>query len=311
VHKCKFKRKILSRDIFSKENFSVKICTECGHGSTVVKKNVNLRVYYPELIYSTNEKAKFSWPMSCIYKYFRVSRAKYILSKEFKNRFLLDIGCGDGSFIKKLQEHGIKAYGTELTKESAAVAIKKVGLKKILIGYNNKANIYKNKFNAITMWHTLEHFPNPEKILRFVNNCLSDDGTLYIEVPNFGSLQSSIDKNYWIYNDVPRHINHFTKESLKNLLINSGFKITKLKTSSLEFGIVGMLSSLDNFIRKDYHSKNFIIKRLFHLEAKSFVQNLFHLIVLVFLFIPAVAAESISILGKNGSVIMLEAKKKN
>jgi 2-polyprenyl-3-methyl-5-hydroxy-6-metoxy-1,4-benzoquinol methylase len=52
-------------------------------------------------------------------------------------------------------------------------------------------------FDAITLFHVLEHLRNPKAVMEeLVKSNLKDGGLLVIEVPNFGSLQSKIAGKY-------------------------------------------------------------------------------------------------------------------
>jgi len=73
---------------------------------------------------------------------------------------------------------------------------------------------------------------------------LKREGLLVIEVPNIRSWQSLFAKERWIHLDVPRHINHFTKQRLKQMMEELGFTAVRTSYFSLHLGVLGMLDSL-------------------------------------------------------------------
>ena len=67
------------------------------------------------------------------------------------------------------------------------------------------------------MWHVLEHVPDLKDQLQWLVDHLYENGTLVIAVPNFNSYDSKHYKKYWAAWDVPRHIHHFSRKSMKML----------------------------------------------------------------------------------------------
>jgi hypothetical protein len=68
----------------------------------------------------------------------------------------------------------------------------------------------------------LEHTHHPVELVKFLSNLLTTEGIIYIEVPNLKSGCAKIFGKYWKGYYVPRHIFHFTKESLNEILRLAG-----------------------------------------------------------------------------------------
>jgi SAM-dependent methyltransferase len=82
-------------------------------------------------------------------------------------------------------------------------------------------------FDVVTLYHVLEHTPDPLEICREVHRILKEDGFLVIQVPNRDSLQYRIFKKRWAAFDVPRDLYYFGAQTLRALVERSGFVIQR------------------------------------------------------------------------------------
>ncbi len=69
-------------------------------------------------------------------------------------------------------------------------------------------------FDVVTMWHVLEHLPEPVAALERAAELLAPGGRLIVSVPNNDSWQARLGGDDWLHLDIPRHIYHFTPRSL-------------------------------------------------------------------------------------------------
>jgi putative addiction module CopG family antidote len=104
---------------------------------------------------------------------------------------VLDIGCGSGFYLAALREAGWDGEGIEPGETAAQFARKHCGLPV----HNSNAEealaaCRDGSFDLVTMWHVLEHLPDPAKVLAEVRRILRPGGTLMLEVPNFSSIWS-------------------------------------------------------------------------------------------------------------------------
>jgi 2-polyprenyl-3-methyl-5-hydroxy-6-metoxy-1,4-benzoquinol methylase len=141
---------------------------------------------------------------------------------------VIDIGCGTGEFILFMKQKGWDATGLELSAEAVEIA-RKMGLdvhNESVEAFQPKAE---HRFDAVTMFHVLEHIPDPVGFLGRVKGLLSEDGMVVIQVPNdFSELQLIARerlqcRKWWIA--VPDHINYFDFKSLNALLARLGFEV--------------------------------------------------------------------------------------
>ncbi len=150
-----------------------------------------------------------------------------------KNKYLLDVGCGQGDFIHYMQRFGWNTVGVEpsvqatKTKLAKKMHIYNMTFDMFLGQYTKK---YVRKFDAITLLNVLEHVPNPSSILQWVKVFLKEKvGILCIKVPNdFNILQKYAQKRtkkkkWWIA--VPDHVHYFNIESIQKFLKKNGFQV--------------------------------------------------------------------------------------
>lgn len=147
---------------------------------------------------------------------------------------VLDIGCGRGFLLRAFQQAGWDVTGTEMSKSAAAYACEKLGLR-VRVGELAELNFPENSFDAVIMWHVLEHFPRPYEVLRQVHRVLRPGGVFLVAVPNFGSLEARIARDKWFHLDVPRHLTHFNGHALGRLMVDNGFLFEMVSTRALEY----------------------------------------------------------------------------
>jgi len=152
----------------------------------------------------------------------------------FVNRFykqgrLLDIGCGCGYFLFAAQKAGLQAMGTDVTEANRHYIESELG-GKLLVGELEHIPVDPGTFDVITLWHTLEHHPNPAATVRQCFQWLKRKGVLIVEVPNHESIDAKQYGTSWPNWDLPFHLHHFSEESLRRLLQNSGAKVLAVKT---------------------------------------------------------------------------------
>jgi predicted SAM-dependent methyltransferase len=98
------------------------------------------------------------------------------------------------------------------------------------------------KFNAITLWHVLEHVTDMPETLSFFKEKLNKDGVLIIAVPNHVSYDAQYYKEYWAAYDAPIHLHHFELKSMKTLVEQVGFKLQETMPMKFDSFYVSMLS---------------------------------------------------------------------
>lgn len=149
---------------------------------------------------------------------------------------LLDIGAGTGDFLVVAKNKGWEIAGVEVNKKARILAKEKsVPLKSRIEDFTDQ------KFDVITMWHVLEHISNYKEVLQTCQSLLSENGVLVIAVPNYKSYDAQYYKNNWAAYDVPRHLWHFSRQSLPKILKDT-FHLICIKPMVFDSFYVSLLS---------------------------------------------------------------------
>jgi len=152
---------------------------------------------------------------------------------------LLDVGCGDGTFLLAARAAGWRTAGTELNPELARA--EGLDVHPALDGVRALA-----PFDAITLWHVLEHLPNPGDTLDSLRALLAPGGVLIIAVPDARGLQARWTGAQWLHLDVPRHLTHFGSVALGKMLARYGFLRIAEWHGEFEYDVLGWSQSALN-----------------------------------------------------------------
>ena len=156
-----------------------------------------------------------------------------------KNSRVLDYGCGAGEFVKFI-ENDFETFGFEPDPDAKKAASSKASKANII---DNIDLIENGSLDAITLWHVFEHIENQDEMLEIFSSKLKDKGLLIIAVPNPTSYDAKHYQEYWAAYDVPRHIFHFSKTGMENLISKKpNWKIRKIKPLVLDSYYISMLS---------------------------------------------------------------------
>ncbi|MDF2696603.1 MAG: hypothetical protein K0S65_4986 [Labilithrix sp.] len=230
------------RDPQSLEPFDIQTCSSCGLGHTSPIPE-DLGAYYGEAYYGKRHSFTDRY---CLARRLRILSGA--TSRGPGNRSLLDIGCGDGNFLAAAGAAGWKGVGTDIG--GAAENARKAGLDVhgSLEEVRSSALPTSGAFDAITMWHTLEHFVDPKGTLEGARSLLGPNGTLIVAVPDAAGLQASLFKGSWFHLDVPRHLYHFSRSALESLLGRAGFRVERWHHQELELDVFGWMQSALNAV---------------------------------------------------------------
>ena len=161
-----------------------------------------------------------------------------LLNKYQKSGNLLDFGCGTGEFLAHCQRRKWNITGVEPSENARVKASQNIG-KPVASNLNEVDN---EQFDAITLWHVLEHLHELESDLRKIVALLKKDGTIFIAVPNHESPDAKHYKKFWAGYDVPRHLWHFSKDTMNRLFEKVGLQMIEIKPMKLDAFYVSLLS---------------------------------------------------------------------
>jgi SAM-dependent methyltransferase len=158
---------------------------------------------------------------------------------------VLDIGCGPGLLLREFRDRGWQVQGTEFSEQSAAHGRDVLGVP-VAVGDVRDLRFESASFDVVVMWHVLEHTPEPEQTLAEVGRVLRPGGVFLCAVPNFGSAEARFARDKWFHLDVPRHLSHFTVETLRSLLSVHGFTVERASFVSLEYDFFSFTQTVLN-----------------------------------------------------------------
>lgn len=133
---------------------------------------------------------------------------------------VLEIGSSAGQFLEAVRPYAGVVVGVEPGIKHAKWAREQLGVRVV----GNLRELQQETFDAITLFHTLEHFRNPVAYLRELNRYLADDGALFIEVPNVDDALLSIYKiaGFPEFYFQKAHLYYFSPETLRRTVALAG-----------------------------------------------------------------------------------------
>jgi len=230
---CKSKSNALISQCFNPASISflaTTICNNCGH---VFRSRVPSESWFNkafEIRHKEQQRVGFN-PLNPDIEKQRYDRYHAIgsyLNSNFKkdSRTILDVGCGPGTGLDAFRDLGFDVEGVDPDESRARFAIEK-GHKVHMGEFRTYGS--ENKFDFITLIHSLEHFQNPEFFLKKALDHATEDTLFYVEVPEV--LDHVLDWNDSLY---LAHISNFNAISLKNLASRCGWELVQQVNPYLE-----------------------------------------------------------------------------
>lgn len=155
----------------------------------------------------------------------------------------LDVGCWTGNLGKKLiMEKGCQVDGIDFSREALAIAEERGYEKTFILDLNDKYPDFDNKkkYDYIIFADVLEHLADPSSVLKIFQKYLSENGYILISIPNIAFIYCRFQLLFGRFNYNPNggimdaaHLRFFTKKSLKEMCLKSGYKISHLYGYSL------------------------------------------------------------------------------
>jgi SAM-dependent methyltransferase len=143
-------------------------------------------------------------------------------------RSFVDIGCGDGRYLRFAEEAGVpknRDYGLELD-PAAVKRLNDQGWVGLCQRVEDCTDIAPGSIDLATMFHVIEHVDDPKAVARQAAKWIAPGGLFVIETPNIDSFDARLfKKTYWGGYHIPRHWNLFTPASLRRLLEDAGLEV--------------------------------------------------------------------------------------
>jgi ubiquinone/menaquinone biosynthesis C-methylase UbiE len=231
--------------------FPVVRCQICGT-AYLKRRPIDVSAYYPTDSYAAydiaNKRRHYSRAFGRRYGLQR--RCHLVETLKPNGGYLLDVGCGAGDFLEMLQNRsGWQVTGLEPNSAAAQYA-RNLRHLEVITGFLPQLAIPSHTYDIVTLWHVIEHVPDPKEVLNEIRRLLKPDGALIVALPVADSLEAKWFGPSWAGYDVPRHLMTFTRSSFVGLMRQSGLLAEE------RFGVVQGFASLRLSINFWVNSKN-------------------------------------------------------
>jgi SAM-dependent methyltransferase len=209
-------------------------CNDCGHVWLHPRPAVSaLGTIYPPHYYAYQYKKQINpiavWGKTLLDGF----KIRGILRRLDKPpRAFLDVGCGDGRFLRLMQGRGLdpsNVYGLELDK-GVLEPLQAAGYQVFCERVEDCQRIPDNRIDLTTMFHVIEHVDDPGAVVRKIVTWLAPGGVFAVETPNLDSLDARLfHDRYWGGYHIPRHWSLFTPTTLTRLLTGCGLEVVSIQ----------------------------------------------------------------------------------
>jgi 2-polyprenyl-3-methyl-5-hydroxy-6-metoxy-1,4-benzoquinol methylase len=229
----------------SGEDFVIWQCQTCTLRFTQdVPDENSIGPYYQSQDYishSNTSKGLLNKLYQAVRKFTLGQKSGLVISHTTQKGRILDIGAGIGAFLNEMKQKGWDIEGVEPDYGARQQA-------RNLFAIDLKPTPELNQlphgsYDAITLWHVLEHVEPLQDYVAQLKKLLTPNGRIFIAVPNYTSLDADLYGNRWAAYDVPRHLYHFTPRSIEVLVEKHGMKIITRKPMWFDAFYISLLSS--------------------------------------------------------------------
>lgn len=229
----------------SGELFEIWQCANCSLRFTQdIPEPEKIGRYYKSenyISHTETNKGIVNWLYLQVRK-FTLSGKRKLIEKitGIKKGWLLDIGAGTGAFVSYMSAAGWRTEGLEPDDSAIKRAAAAYGVQ--LKPSSELFNLAPAMYDAITMWHVLEHVHDLHGYVEQLKKLVKPSGKIFIAVPNYTSFDADHYGASWAAYDVPRHLYHFSPASMKTLMEEHDLKITSIHPMWFDSYYVSLLS---------------------------------------------------------------------
>ena len=226
----------------------------------------DLENYYKSedyISHTNSKKTFFDRIYQRVRKHTLQKKLSLINSFEFVDKKILDVGSGTGDFLATCKKDGWNVFGVEPNEKA-----REFSSKKMVDTTSDLSFVREDQFDVITLWHVLEHVENLLEYIETLKKKLKPNGVLIIAVPNYKSFDANYYKEFWAAYDVPRHLWHFSQESIKKLFAKVSMNVEKTLPMKFDSYYVSMLSEKYKYGKNRFLSAIYV-GLLSNLKAKT------------------------------------------
>ena len=212
------------RELISQAEWTVFKCADCGLGFLDPRPDRNeLDELYRSDYFSSHydEGLKVGSPEMKRRLSQEDHRIRFFRGIKKQGR-ILDIGCGMGYFLHAARAFGYQVEGMDVSGDSASYVEETLKIP-VTTGSIEEVTFQPESFDIITMWHALEHTPDPRVHVEKAWNWLKPGGLFVVDVPNHEGTDAIHLWDAWDGWSLPYHLYHFTPATLNALLMRFGF----------------------------------------------------------------------------------------
>jgi 2-polyprenyl-3-methyl-5-hydroxy-6-metoxy-1,4-benzoquinol methylase len=229
----------------SQKTFSIWECGNCTLRFTQdVPDAASIGPYYKseDYISHTNTRKGLVNNLYHTVRKLTLSDKRRLLSSatRLKQGKMLDIGAGTGAFAAHMAENGWEVTGLEPDEEARKVALAQNNAR--LQPMSDFYSLAPDSYDAITLWHVLEHVHDLHVYVGQLARLLKKEGRIFIAVPNYTSHDAAVYQGAWAAYDVPRHLYHFSPDAMEELLSKHGLQLQVTKPMWYDSFYISMLS---------------------------------------------------------------------
>lgn len=158
---------------------------------------------------------------------------------------LLEVGCASGEFLRLAARAGFEAEGVEPEPHTSAQARETHGLN-VFTGTLTEASYPSDSFDAVVLFHVLEHLDSPRQTVAEINRILRPGGVLAIETPSIDTIWFRLLRARW-RQFIPDHYFFFTPHTLGQLLEETGFRALEVKKAGKPMSVRLFLDRIRRF----------------------------------------------------------------
>jgi len=279
-----------AQDPITLDSFRVVKCSSCGAAYTMPRP-VSLDRYYP-----SRYRAYGAFVTRVLSTLYGLHVSHWARLKP-EGTSVLEVGCGPGLMLAAFRRRGWRVFGIERNEVAGETARQILGSDTIATSLEDLPA--DARFDLIVLFQVLEHIGEPITLLRKCANRLAPGGILVANVPNFASWQSQFAGSKWMHLDVPRHLVHYTPESMRHTLKCAGLTLSTLSFTSFEHDPYGWVEST---ISRATGRTNTLTRFLMGLDKFS-AHVLFSCILGIVLLLPALLLAFVSWVARRGALM--------